>query len=43
MIGKPLELVVLAFDKHNLDFTPSAWVTAYPAPMVKKQLELTPR
>jgi len=41
MIGKPLELVVLAHDKDNLDFTPSAWVTAYPVPMVKKQLVLT--
>lgn len=41
IIDKPLELVVLAFDPENLDFTPSAWVTAYPAPMVKKQLVLT--
>jgi hypothetical protein len=41
MIDKPLELVVLALDKANLDFTPSAWVTANPMPMVKKQLVLT--
>jgi hypothetical protein len=41
MIDKTLELIVLAFDKANLDFTPSAWVTAYPVPMVKKQLVLT--
>jgi hypothetical protein len=43
MVNKPLELVVLAFDKDNLDFIPSAWLTANPIPMVKKQLELTPR
>jgi len=41
MIDKPLELVVLALDKANLDFVPSAWVTAYPVPMVKRQLVLT--
>jgi len=41
MAGKPLEIVVLAFDKDNLDFKPSAWITANPIPMVKKQLILT--
>jgi hypothetical protein len=41
MIGKPLELFVLAFDPANLDFTPSVWVTAYPIPMIKKQLVLS--
>jgi hypothetical protein len=40
MLGKPLELVVLAFDKDNVDFTPGAWLTAYPTPMVKKRLIL---
>ena len=41
LIGMPLEVVVLAFDKANLEFTPSAWITANPMPMVKKQLVLT--
>jgi hypothetical protein len=41
MIGKTLEVVVLAMDKDNVDFVPSAWITANPIPMVKKQLVLT--
>lgn len=41
MIGTDLEVVVLAFDKDNLDFKPGAWITANPIPMVKKQLVLT--
>ena len=41
MVGKELEVVVLAMDKDNVDFEPSAWITAYPIPMEKKQLVLT--
>jgi hypothetical protein len=41
MLGKPLELVVLAMDKDKLDFKPSAWITTNPIPMVKKQLVIS--
>ena len=41
MVGKPCELVVLAFDPENLGFTPDLWLTAYPIPFQEKTLILT--
>jgi hypothetical protein len=41
MIGKPIQAVVLALDKNNLDFTPEVWITAYPVPFKEKTLILT--
>ncbi|MFK7911413.1 MAG: hypothetical protein AB8F34_12555, partial [Akkermansiaceae bacterium] len=40
MLGKKCEVVVLAFDPENLDFTPDVWQTSYPTPYVKKTLIL---
>ncbi len=40
MVGKKCEVVVLAFDAENLDFTPDVWQTSYPTPFVKKTLIL---
>jgi hypothetical protein len=41
MLGKACEVVVLAFDPKNLEFTPDVWVTAYPAPYQVKTLTLS--
>lgn len=41
MIGKNCEVVVLAMDPKALDFTPDVWLTAYPAPYVKRTLTLS--
>jgi hypothetical protein len=41
IIGKQIEVVVLALDKDNLDFTPEVWITAYPVPFKEKILILT--
>ncbi len=41
LLGKPCEVVVLAFDAQNLDFAPDVWLTAYPAPYREKTLILS--
>ncbi|MEJ6573368.1 MAG: hypothetical protein QNL39_15405 [Akkermansiaceae bacterium] len=40
MVGKKCEVVILAFDPENLDFTPDVWQASYPTPFVKKTLIL---
>ncbi|MBT8044662.1 MAG: DUF1080 domain-containing protein [Verrucomicrobiae bacterium] len=40
MVGKKCEIVVLALDSENIDFTPDVWQTSYPTPYVKKTLVL---
>lgn len=41
MIGKKCEVVVLGMDAKALEFTPDVWLTAYPAPYVKRILTLS--
>ena len=38
MVGKKIEVFVLGFDKENLSFKPSVYVSAYPAPYEKKTM-----
>lgn len=40
MIGKELEAYVLGFDASHLDLKPEVYITAYPAPFLKKKLIL---
>ncbi|MBM4156510.1 MAG: hypothetical protein FJ221_16000 [Lentisphaerae bacterium] len=41
ILGKPCEIVVLAFDPKNLDFTPDVWLTAHPVPYQERTLTLS--
>jgi len=40
MVGKDIEVVVLGFDRTNLDFQPSVWITANPIPYEARELVL---
>ncbi|MCK4763154.1 MAG: hypothetical protein KAW12_13240 [Candidatus Aminicenantes bacterium] len=40
MIGKNIEVYVLAYEKKKTRFRPRVWVTAYPTPYEEKLLEL---
>ena len=40
MVGKEVEVFVLAYDKEKTDVRPVVWVTAYPVPYVSRILEL---
>ena len=40
MIGRALDVYVLAFEEDKLDLSPSVWLTAYPAPYENIELEL---
>jgi hypothetical protein len=40
MIGKPVDVYVLAYDKEKTGFQPIVWISAYPTPFEEKLLEL---
>ncbi len=40
MVDRKIDVVVLGIDKEHLDFMPSVYITAHPAPYVAKQLLL---
>ncbi|MFC2168856.1 hypothetical protein ACFLRW_07725, partial [Acidobacteriota bacterium] len=40
MIGTPVDVIVLAYNKEKIDLTPSVWQSAYPVPYEKIVLEL---
>jgi hypothetical protein len=42
MIGKPIEVYVLAYDKEKTGFQPIVWISAYPTPFEEKVLQLSP-
>ncbi|HNQ90261.1 MAG TPA: FAD-dependent oxidoreductase [Verrucomicrobiota bacterium] len=42
-LGKGCEVVVLAFDPKNLEFSPDVWLTASPVPYQEKALPLSER
>ncbi len=39
-IGKKIDVLVMGYDKENLDYNPELWITAYPNPLLKKMLVL---
>jgi hypothetical protein len=43
MIGKPVDVYVLAYDKEKTGFQPVVWISAYPAPFEEKLLQLSPK
>jgi hypothetical protein len=40
MIGKKIEVFVMAYEKKKTKLQPAVWLTAYPAPYEEKLLEL---
>ena len=40
MIGKEIELYVLAYDQQHLDFQPRLWITTDDIPFEKLEVEL---
>jgi hypothetical protein len=43
MAGKPMDVVVLVNSDGVNEIRPEAWITAYPIPLVTKELVLTRR
>ena len=41
MIGKPIEVYVLAYEEGKTDFNPKVWVSTYPIPWKTRMLTLT--